>query len=60
MKKSTTTLVTHMLDGIMSKLNTIEANKVEPENIAVAIILKKREMLEKFNELSISICLKHP
>lgn len=49
-----------MLDGIMSKLNTIEANKVEPENIAVAIILKKRETLEKFNELSISICLKHP
>ena len=42
------------------KLNTIEANKIEPENIAVAIMLKKRETLKKFNELSISICLKHP
>ena len=49
-----------MLDGIMSKLNTIEANKIEPENIAVAIMLKKRETLKKLNELSISICLKHP
>ena len=49
-----------MLDGIMSKLNTIEANKIEPENRAAAIILKEREMLEKVNELSISICLKHP
>ena len=59
-KKNTTTPVTHMLDGIMSKLNTIEANKIEPENIALAIMLKKRETLKKFNELSISICLKHP
>lgn len=49
-----------MLDGIMSNLNTIEANKLEPENTAVAIILKKTEILKKFNELSIPICLKHP
>lgn len=49
-----------MLDGIMSKLNAIEANKIEPENRAAAIILQEREMLEKVNELSISICLKHP
>lgn len=59
-KKPTTTPVTNMLDGIMSKLNTTGANKIEPENRAAAIILKEREMLEKVNELSISICLKHP
>ena len=59
-KKTTTTPVTNMLDGIMSKLNAIEANKIEPENRAAAIILQEREMLEKVNELSISICLKHP
>lgn len=46
-KRKNTTTATNALDGIMSKLNTAEANKIELENRAVVIILRQVRRKEK-------------
>lgn len=44
----TITTLTNTLDGILSKLNIAEANKIELENRAVAILLRKTQRKEKY------------
>lgn len=39
--KHTASTVAHTLDGLMSRLNTVEANKIKLENMKVAITLRK-------------------
>ena len=46
-KRKNTTTATNALYGIMSKLNTAEANKIELENRAVVIILRQVRRKEK-------------
>ena len=42
------TTLTNTLHGILSKLNIAEENKIELENRAVAILLRKTQRKEKY------------